>query len=183
MRIVLSLGFVLICGTFLSLAQQEGPAPPSEVHPTDSAQVAMCPLEMRVRQGIGGNMMAVDGNGKQVEMFAQRLKLLLNDVRREHAGEARMVEATVTVHGTGATGQVLPADTRRDASGEIVKTLTVRLTANGEPEVSGDIRLPGFTSTRMVDLESVAYDDGSTWKLSATDTCHVPPDMVMRVGN
>lgn len=183
MRIVLSLGFVLICWALSSLAQQKGPVLQPGVHLTDSVQAAMCPLQMRVRQGIGGNMMAVDGNGKQVEIFAQRLKLLLNDVRREHESEARMVEATVTVHGTSAKGQVLPADTRRVASGEIVKTLTVRLTANGEPEVSGDIRLPGFTSTRMVDLESVAYDDGSTWKLSGTDTCHVPPDMVMPVGD
>jgi hypothetical protein len=143
----------------------------------------MCPLQMRVRQGTGGNMMAVDEKGKQIEVFAQRLRLLLNDVRREHQTAARMVEATVTVHGTSAKGQVLPADTRRDSSGEIAKTLTVQLIAYGEPEVSGDIRLPGFTSTRMVDLQSVAYDDGSTWKLSGTDTCHVPPDMVMLVGN
>ena len=45
-------------------------------------------------------MMAVDKNGKQVEMFAQRLTLLLNDVRREHQTDAHVVEATVTVHGT-----------------------------------------------------------------------------------
>ena len=48
------------------------------------------------------------------------------------------------------------------------------------PGISG---CPGFTSTRMVDLESVAYDDGSVWKLSGTGTCHVPPDMVMLVGH
>ena len=183
MRSVLSLGLVLISGSLSPLAQQKEPVLPSGIHLADSVRVAMCPLQMQVRQGIGGNMMAVDKNGKQVEMFAQRLTLLLNDVRREHQTDAHVVEATVTVHGTTAKGQILPADTRHDASGEIVRTLTVQLAARGEPDVSGEIRLLGFTSTRMVDLESVTYDDGSVWKLSGTDTCHVPPDMVMLVGH
>jgi hypothetical protein len=181
MRIAQSLGFVLISCSLCSVAQQKAPAAMTAAVVTRGSGASACPLDMSVRQGIGGNMMAVDKNGKQVEMFAARLILLLSDVRREHQTEARMVEATVTVHGTTAKGQVLPADTGQDASGDIVKTLTVRLAADGEPEVSGDIRLPGFTSTRMVDLQSVAYDDGSTWKLSGTETCHVPPDMVMPV--
>ncbi len=183
MRIAALVSFILVCGSVWLVAQQTTPALPPGVQLSEVAQAAMCPLQMSVRQGVGGNMMAVDQNGKQVEMFAQRLKLLLNDLRQEHQSSARIVEATVTVHGTTARGQILPADTRQDASGEIAKTLTVRLTAHGEPQVSGDIRLPGFTSTRMVDLESVAYDDGSTWKLSGTGTCHVPPDMVMPVSN
>ena len=176
MRNALMVSFVLVCGSLSSVGQQMGSGTLQ-----DPYRAAVCPLQMRVHQGIGGNLMAVDKNGKQMEMFAARLILLLSDVRREHPTEARMVEATVTVHGTTAKGQILPADTRQEASGEIVKTLTVRLAANGAPEVSGDIRLPGFTSTRMVDLESVSYDDGSTWKLSATDTCHVPPEMLMPV--
>jgi hypothetical protein len=183
MRNASVVSFVLLCSSLSSLGQQKGSGTLQDPHLTDSVRAAVCPLQMRVRQGIGGNMMAVDKNGKQVEMFAARLIVLLSDVQREHQTQARMVEATVTVHGTTAKGQILPADTHQDASGEIAKTLTVRLTADGGPEVSGDIRLPGFTSTRMVDLESVAYDDGSTWKLSGTDTCRVPPDMVMPVGN
>ena len=184
MRNAVVVSFILVCGSFCSVGQQKGSGTLQDAQLTASVRAAgMCPLEMRVRQGIGGNMMAVDRNGKQVEMFAARLVLLLSDVRKEHPTEARMAAATVTVHGTNAKGQILPADTRQDTSGEITKTLTVRLTAYGEPEVSGDIRLPGFTSTRMVDLESVSYSDGSTWKLSGADTCHVPPDMVMLVGH
>jgi hypothetical protein len=183
MRIALSLGFVVLGGLLSSVAQQKASGTLQAPHLIDSVRASLCPLDMRVRQGAGGNMMAVDKNGKQVEMFAARLILLLNDVRREHQTEARMVEATVTVHGTAARGQILPADTRQDANGEIVKTLTVRLTAYGEPEVSADLMLPGFTSTRMVDLDSVAYADGSSWKLSGTDTCHVAPDMLMPVGH
>ena len=183
MRIVLSLGLLLVSASTYSVAQIVAPAPAPAAAVTRASGASACPLDMRVRQGVGGTMMAVDKNGKQVEMFAARLILLLNDVRREHPTGARIVEATVTVHGTTAKGQILPADTRQSGPGEIAKTLTVRLTAYGEPEVSGDLRLPGFTSTRMVDLESVAYGDGSVWKLSGTDSCHVPPDMAMPVNN
>ncbi|HET6207637.1 MAG TPA: hypothetical protein VFD98_12565 [Terracidiphilus sp.] len=183
MRIALSLGFVLISASTYSFAQGALPAPVRAVDGTRASAPSACPLDMRVRQGVGAKTMAVDRNGRQMEMFAARLILLLKDARREQPVEARMVGATVTVHGTTARGQVLPADTRQGASGEVVKTLEVRLTAYGEPEVSGDLLLPGFTSARMVDLESVTYDDGSTWRLSGTDTCHVAPDLLMPVKN
>ena len=97
MRIALSLGFVLICGSLSPLAQQKDPPLPPGVHLSDSVRAALCPLQMDVRQGVGGNMMAVDKNGKQVEMFAQRLTLLLNDVRREHQTDAHVIEAILTL--------------------------------------------------------------------------------------
>jgi hypothetical protein len=64
----------------------------------------------------------------------------------------------------------------------VAKTLTVQLTSDGEPEVSGDLRLPGFTATLMVDLDSITYDDGAVVKFSGSSACHVPPEMVMLVG-
>jgi hypothetical protein len=136
---------------------------------------------MHVRQGVGSKMMAVDKRGAQVEMFAARLKLLLKDVRSDRPAQ-RMVNATVTVHGLNGAEQIVPADARRDRSAQAIQTLTVRLTPDGEPEVSGDLRLPGFTATLMVDLDSVTYDDGAVVKFSGSSACHAPPDMVMLVG-
>lgn len=142
---------------------------------------SVCPLDMHVRQGIGSRMMAVDEHGAQVEMFAARLKLLLKDLRPDRPDQ-RMVNATVTVHGVSGREQILPADTHRGGSGDVAKTLTVRLTSNGEPEVSGDLRLPGFTATLMVDLDSVTYNDGAVVRFAGSSACHAPPDMVMPVG-
>jgi hypothetical protein len=136
---------------------------------------------MHLRQGIGSRMMAVDKHGAQVQMFAARLKLLLRDLR-PHRPAQQMVEATVTVHGLNGAEQIVPADAHRNRSAEAVKTLTVRLTPDGDPEVSGDLRLPGFTATLMVDLDSVTYDDGTVVKFSGSSACHAPPDMVMLVG-
>jgi hypothetical protein len=135
---------------------------------------------MRVRQGIGSRMMAVDKHGAQVEMFAARLKLLLKDLRPDGPAH-QMVEATVTVHGLNGAEQIVPANVRPDRSSQAVKTLTVRLAPNGEPEVSGDLRLPGFTATLMVDLDSVTYDDGAVVRFAGSSACRVAPDMLMPV--
>jgi hypothetical protein len=143
---------------------------------------SVCPIDMQVRQGVGSRMMAVDKHGAQVEMFAARLKLLLKDIRPDRPAQ-QMVQATVTVHGVNGAEQLVPADAHSNRSSEAVKTLTVRLTPVGEPEVSGDLRLPGFTATLMVDLDSITYDDGAVVRFSGSSACHAPPDMLMPVGH
>lgn len=159
-----------------------------------TAMAPACPLDMHVRQGIGGGMIAVDSNGVKRKVFAPRLRLFLNDIRPDKSGQ-RIVSATVKVHGSNGKERILPlisspdsnlsnSAVDRDANpDEIERTLTVNLGAWGEPGVSGDFRLPGFTSTSRVDLQSVTYEDGSTWKVSGRETCHVAPDFLMRIGN
>ena len=59
--------------------------------------------------------------------------------------------------------------------------LTVALAEWGEPGVSGDFRLPGFVSADRIDLQSITYEDGSTWKLAGKESCRVAPDPIMLV--
>jgi hypothetical protein len=169
-----------IAAEAISAAQNAAPFPrqPGMVSYTP---LPTCPIDMHVRQGIGSKMMAVDKHGSQVEMFAARLKLLLRDLRPDRPAQ-QMVNATVTVHGLNGAEQIVPADARPNRSSEAVKTLTVRLTPDGDPEVSGDLRLPGFTAILMVDLDSVTYDDGTVVRFSGSSVCHAPPDMLMLVG-
>ncbi|HEY1895976.1 MAG TPA: hypothetical protein VGG62_06880 [Terracidiphilus sp.] len=180
MRLAPVLGFALLVGVLPSLGQKPTPEDLQFRAWERNAGASTCPLDMHVRQGIGSKMMAVDKHGAQQEMFAARLKLLLKDLRPDKSAQ-RMVQATVTVHGLNGAEQIVPTNAHSDRSGEAVKTLTVRLTPEGEPEVSGDLRLPGFTATLMVDLDSVTYDDGAVVKFSGASACHAPPDMVMLV--
>ncbi len=138
-----------------------------------------CPVDMRVRQRRGGAAVAVDANGVKRNVFAQRLRLILNDLRRDNAGR-KAVSATVTVHGTGgkARMQYLASGTGNNS---MAKTFNVDLAGADEPGVSGDFLLPGFTSASQVDLESVTYEDGSTWKLAKNESCRVAPDPLMLV--
>jgi hypothetical protein len=178
MRLAPVLGFALCIGSLPSLAQKPTPQDLQFRAWEYKFGTSACPLVMHVRQGIGSKMMAVDEHGAQVEMFAARLKLLLKDLRPDRPAQ-HMVNATVTVHGLSGKEQILPADAHRGASADVAKTLTVRLTSDAEPEVTGDLRLPGITATLMVDLDSVTYDDGAVVKFSGS--CHAPPDMVMLV--
>jgi hypothetical protein len=177
MRLALVTVLALAAGAVSSAAQKAAPFPwqPGMVSYTPRPA---CPIDMHVRQGVGSKMMAVDEHGVQVEMFAARLKLLLKDLDPDQ-NRKHMVNATVTVHGLSGKEQILPADAHRGASADVAKTLTVRLTSDAEPEVTGDLRLPGITATLMVDLDSVTYDDGAVVKFSGS--CHAPPDMVMLV--
>ncbi len=181
MRLASVLALALFVGSLPSLAQKPTPEDLQFRAWEYKVGTSACPLEMHVHQGIGSKMMAVDKHGAQVEMFAARLKLLLKDLRPDRPAR-QMVNATVTVHGLNGAEQIVRADTRPNRSAEAVKTLTVRLTTSGEPEVSGDLRLPGFTATLMVDLDSVTYDDGAVVKFSGSSACHAPPDMIMLVG-
>ena len=179
MRVAFVTVFAIVAAAASSAAQSAAPFSwqPGMVSYTP---LTTCPLDMHVRQGIGSRMMAVDKRGAQVEMFAARLKLLLRDFRPDRPA-GQMVEATVTVHGVNGAEQIVPANARPDRSSEAVKTLTVRLAPNGEPEVSGDLRLPGFTATLMVDLDSVTYDNGAVVRFAGSSVCHAPPDMLMLV--
>jgi hypothetical protein len=137
---------------------------------------------MHVHQGFGGGMLAVDKDGVKRLVFAQRLRLFLTELRPADS-DRRIVSARVTVQGSNGKARLQPLD--RDSgvnSGNMERTFSVDLQDWGEPGVSGDIRLPGFTSASMVKLQSVTYDDGSTWKVSDPETCRVAPDPLMLIG-
>jgi hypothetical protein len=180
MRLATALGVAVLFGSLSSTAQKPTPSD-MRLFAWDHAHLtSACPLVMLVRQGIGTRLMAVDKNGAQVEMFAARLKLLLKDLRANKSDQ-RMVQATVTVHGLNGQQQILPAG-QQPSSADVKKRLTVRLTGDDDPDVSGELILPGFTAALMVDLESVTYDDGDVWSFSGPSACHAPPDFLMPVG-
>lgn len=150
-------------------------------------RMAGCPIDMRVRQRMSGFTVAVDDNVVRRRVFAPRLRLFLNDLRKDMAGH-KIVSAAVTVHGTNQKARMQPLDGHSGGhgdpdSGDVEKTLNVGLAEWDEPGVSGDFRLPGFTSTSRVDLLSITYEDGSTWKLSGAESCHVAPDPLMLISH
>ena len=49
--------------------------------------------------------------------------------------------------------------------------------------MSADLVLPGFSSVTFVQLKSITYKDGSSWKVDgqAEQACRVTPDPVMLI--
>jgi len=145
-----------------------------------TAMVPACPLGMHVGQRAGGTLMATDDQGRRVKMFAARLSLELKDLRPDRTGR-HMVSATVTVRGWNPKPRAVPLDSDGSRNGNLVRTMTVPLTGGGLPDASADLELPGFTAARVVELESITYDDGQVWDLSGAPSCRVAPDLYMPV--
>ncbi|HEY1987351.1 MAG TPA: hypothetical protein VGG85_18180 [Terracidiphilus sp.] len=179
MRIATVFAVVLVSGALSSIAQK--PATFTGQASFVASRPSDCPIDMRVRQGIGGQLREASKDGARAETFAARLRLLLNDARLSDGNSARMVKATVTVHGTNDNGRMMPAKAVPNRSFEIEKTLTVRLSADGGPEVAGNLVLPGFTSAGLVDLISVTYDDGTVRKFSAPGSCRAVTEGLMEI--
>ena len=139
--------------------------------------VRACPLDMHVRQRASGTLLSTDAQGRRLETFAARLKLELKDLRPDRSSQ-RMATAKVTVRGWTPKERIVPLDSGNDRNGNLVKTMTVPLTGGGLPDASADLMLPGFTTARMVRLESVTFDDGSVWSFRS---CQAAPDLYMPV--
>jgi hypothetical protein len=142
--------------------------------------VSTCPLYMHVGQRAGGTLMSTDAEGRRVETFVARLKLELKDQRSDKSGQ-RMVSATVTVRGWNPKAGALPVSSGNGHYRNLVRTMTVSLTGGGLPDASAELKLPGFTAARMVELESITYEDGQVWTFSGGASCRVAPDLYMPV--
>jgi len=178
MRIATFAGLVLISISSAAVAQVS-PFSVEGGRIVRSASPA-CPVDMHVRQGVGGQMVATDRNGAQVEMFAAHLKLQLHDSRPNRTSQ-RMVNAKVTVRGWNGKARVLPAESFFAQNGDLVKSFTVTLSGGGLPDASADLHLPGFTAARTVELESITFDDGQVWTFSGSSACQATPDPFMPV--
>ena len=179
MRIARLAGLVILPGALAAVAQVS----PFSVEGGQVVRTfkAECPLDMRVRQGAGGRMIATDKDGERVERFEARLKLLLTDRRPNSTGQ-RMVKATVLVHGWTGKEQILPVGAKRDRDENLAKmALAVPLSGGGLPDASADLNLPGFTAARLVELESITFDDGQVLMFTGSSACQAAPDPFMPV--
>lgn len=151
--------------------------------------IETCPLGMHVRQGMGGQMMQVK-DGQRKSVFGARLVLTLTgpasgriESRQKlpaRANSLQIKEATVTVHGLNGKNRFVPA---RSGPAESTRTLTIRFTTPDMSEVSGELLVPGFTATTLVELNSVTYANGETWKFTGSASCKMAPDPLMLVAD
>jgi hypothetical protein len=139
----------------------------------------LCPVSLRAKQTAAGDLLAVDNSHPKGP--AQRLHLILNS-----RDSRRITGATVTVRGLTAKGRVtraLSALSSQDDASDAARTLEVTFTPGLHGEVSGDLRIPDLTAVLTIDLDSITYADGSTWKLSPGKSCRTVPDPAMLIGS
>jgi hypothetical protein len=154
---------------------------------------AACPIRMRALQGTGHGLVAVRddhkapvpecpldrvGTSDKCPSSSQRIHLILaNSPSKTYAS------ATVFVRGLTPKGRIERADSGAAGPSEISKTLTVTFAPEDEKSMSADLVLPGFSSVTFVQLKSITYQDGSSWKMNGElgQMCRVAPDPLMLI--
>jgi hypothetical protein len=137
------------------------------------AQAPACPISLRARHGSATNRMEVNDAPPKGTNQMLHVAVTGSDARR-------IVAASVTVRGWTGKARVVPIQ-NGEQSTDAAKTLTVRFPASSGKEPSADLLVPGFSAAESIDLNSVTYSDGSTWKTAAGDGCRFPVDGMMLV--
>lgn len=135
---------------------------------------AGCPVAMRAERRTTLGVLQARSGGERAP--GQRIYLEIE--RGDHA----VIQAKITVHGTGAQARVSPAlSTVSKGQTEAVKSFTLRPGKTNAESIASELQLEGFTSVQSVSLDAVTYADGSAWTAGAARRCSVEPDPLMLV--
>jgi hypothetical protein len=90
-------------------------------------------------------------------------------------------EAKIAVHGIRPNAHVTEALSTADSFGAAVQTLNVKFSSGPHQTALAKLWVPGMSAVERIDLLSMNYDDGSSWKLAEGASCHVTPDPLMLI--
>ncbi len=137
-------------------------------------QNSACPVSVRAQQAANWSRREVDNNPPKGP--AQRLHLTL-----ANPDFTRITGATVTVRGLTPRNRVTQTQRSTGNSSDAAKTLSITFPAGPGKDVSSDLVVPGLSAVYSIDLDSITYADGSTWKLAAGKVCRTPVDGFMLI--
>lgn len=178
MKLALLTASTLLATTALlgqSLAQSA-----SQTQPSSKMTFAMpapgagCPVSMHALHGSGYGLIAVK-NQPPVKGFSAQIHLILGNGQT-----AKVVSAKVFVQ--GYSGKTRVEQTSFNEVGDLNRTIDVSFTPEDDA-VAADLVLPGFAAVSSIRLQSIAYNDGSIWKVSGEQMCRVTPDPLMLVSS
>jgi hypothetical protein len=135
---------------------------------------ATCPVSLHALQGSGGGLLKAR-DAEPAPQPSQSIHLVLSDAPATH-----VISAKVVVRGLSGKNQMLPARSASDTQGDLLRTLDVRFVREGDDVLGSDLILPGFTSVRSIQIQSLSYQDGSTWTVAGR-ACSVVPDPLMLI--
>jgi hypothetical protein len=136
-----------------------------------------CPVSVHAQQAPS------TATAMEVDSSRPKGPLQLLHLTMAKPGSSRITKATVTVRGVlpRPRATLTPMTLGADPSNAI-RTLDVSFPSGSDKNASADLWVPGLSAVYSIDLVSVTYADGSTWKLADGKTCRTPIDGVMLVG-
>jgi hypothetical protein len=139
---------------------------------------ADCPVGMKVNHGpsaLKRNTEYGPFAPPAPKVQEQRIQLTMTNPSAKE-----IVSAQITVYGFSDNWRAIPLAGARDTP-DLRKTVNLVLNVKGNNHASSDLSLNRFTSVAYVDLDSLTYADGATWKASSPAACSVTPELLMLV--
>jgi hypothetical protein len=177
---------LILFGSAGLVAQQQAAPAAGPAGPQSGSMTLVIPAparpctvaEMHATQGSSLQMMRAQ-NGESQPLMTPTLTLTPRDRRA-------LLSATVTAHGYPAKPGTTPLVAQLVEKNhpperqELTKTLTLKLLPSGTGSFSAQLQLPGFAVVKSIELNSVTYADGSTWKVTGNG-CSVAPDPLLLI--
>lgn len=136
-----------------------------------------CPVEMRLDQVVSSSARQAE-NGQSRMVFRTRLHLVLSQSSRAEIFLTGLKSAAVTIHGYNGKPRfelVAPGDAPE------AKSLKVQFISAGDNKASSDFVVAGLASASRLDINSLSFANGATWKPAKGQSCIVRPSMVMLI--
>ena len=111
----------------------------------------------------------------QIGPQVQRLQLTVSN-----PSSRDIVSAQFTAHGFSNKPRAMDLSAGSPEP-DLAKTIDVALGVKGKGHASSDVSLNHFTAVTSIDLNSITYADGSTWRAPSPGACSIAPSPVMLV--
>jgi hypothetical protein len=136
----------------------------------------VCPVSLRAqRQGMA--VIRNTGDQRQDSTPEQRLELTLTNSHMRN-----VVSAVIKVHGLNGAVQVMPADPIRRAH-ESTRTIALNVSVLSMHSASTELMMRSFGTVSRIEVESVEFADGTSWKAAEQGMCSFAPELYMLVGS
>jgi hypothetical protein len=135
-----------------------------------------CPVSLRARRQ--GSVSMHYAGEQQERTPTQRL-----DVTFHNSQERNVISMGLVVHGYDGSLQMMPADPIRRNSHNLSKKIDLNITVVGGRNTSTELTMRQFGTVSRIDVESIEFADGTSWKSSEPGTCSFAPDLYMLVSS
>lgn len=209
-RIPLALAFAI--GPLSLAAQSAAPASRISLNAFSVRAIGSgCPVSMQLQQRLGNQLETVQKDGRVDKAPATQLTLTITAFLSPSSsaspgigvagaqspgsaaqttpalrrGPQRVVSATATVYGFGGQprAELVSPGLNSRGSGRSGPTRNLQLRFNTKDGSSvAELWLPSFGAVRWLDLDSITWSDGSSWKPARGESCTVTPGLFMLVG-
>jgi hypothetical protein len=150
---------------------------PSQFQRNSPPSADVCPVSLRAqRQGTA--VMRNTGDQRQDSTPAQRLELTLVNAHMRN-----VVSAVIKVHGLDGSVQAMPVDPIRRGAHEVTRTIALNVSVLSMRSASTELTMRSFGTVSRIEVESVEFADGTSWKAAEQGLCSFTPELYMLVGS